>query len=330
MAEYVPTNAASSGVQLERKILRDLSRRSDGPGLAWLGQWFGMLIVTGYGVHLSLHSWWLIPAMLAYGTVLTVPAYALSHECAHGTAFRTRWLNEMLFWLSSLLYYEEPFHRRYSHARHHTYTWIEGKDSQMPYRLPLTFKGWLLEISGTALIADETRILLANAAGRFSTLAQEFTPASELPKLKWGARVCLGVYTGLAVYVVATGHMWPIWYILVPRLVGGPVMLLFTLIQHVEMEENQTNILRSTRSFRTNWLGRFLYMNMNNHIEHHLYPMVPFHRLPQLCRAVEHQTPNPDPGFFRTNWEVLLVVMRRSLGRSTRAPSIRQAPRMVG
>ena len=67
-------------------------------------------------------------------------------------------------------------------------------------------------------------------------------------------------------------------------------------------------------------------MNMNHHIEHHLYPQVPFYALPDLSRAIASQLPGPDPGFFRTNWEVLTVVLRRSLGRNTRAPNIRQAP----
>ena len=68
---------------------------------------------------------------------------------------------------------------------------------------------------------------------------------------------------------------------------------------------------------------------MNNHVEHHLYPQVPFHALPKLRDAVADQVPAPDPGFFRTNREVLTVVIRRSLGRNTRARSIRQAPHMI-
>jgi len=106
-------------------------------------------------------------------------------------------------------------------------------------------------------------------------------------------------------------------------------MLLFTLIQHVELQENSPSILESTRSFRTNLLAKFLYMNMNNHVEHHLYPNVPFHALPDLAEAVKDQVPEPDPGFFRSNWEVLVVTTRRSLGLSTKAPSIRQATHMI-
>jgi fatty acid desaturase len=325
---YLATNAASSGVRLDKKVIKGLSKRSDRPGLIWLGLWAAMLVATGSAVYLTLASWWVVPAMIAYGTVLTLPSYALSHECAHGTAFRSRWLNEALFWLASLIYFEEPYHRRYSHTRHHSYTWIRGRDSQMPFATPMTFSGWLLEVPGLGLILTEVPIFLRNALGLFSEEVRDFAPESEFPKLKWGARACLAIYGTLAAIVVA-GHWWPVTFLLIPRLVGGPVMLLFTLLQHVELEENQTSILNSTRSFKTNWLGRFLYMNMNNHVEHHLYPMVPFHQLEQLKEAIADQLPAPDAGFLRGNWEVLVVAVRRSLGLSTKAPSLRQAPQMI-
>ena len=103
-------------------------------------------------------------------------------------------------------------------------------------------------------------------------------------------------------------------------------MNMFILMQHVEMAENQPNIVKSTRSFETNWFGRFLYCNMNFHIEHHLYPTVPFHALPDLSVKLSEQLPEPDPGFFQTNWEVLKVVMRRTLLLDDRSKVIRQAP----
>ncbi len=328
MTQTRATNAASSGVTLDRTTLKALGKRSDRPGLLWLAQWAAMLAGTGALLWLSLGTWWVIPATLAYGTVLTVPTYSLSHKCAHGTAFRSRWLNDACLWLGSLIYYEEPYHRRWSHTRHHTFTWHEGLDSQMPFDTPMTFAGWLGEVSGVAPFWYETRVFLQNATGRFAPITRAFTPASELPRLKWSARACLAIYAALA-GLVATGHWWPVTFLLIPRLAGGPVMLLFTLIQHVEMRENAPSILESTRSFRTDWLGRFLYMNMNNHIEHHLYPQIPFHALPELNTTVADQIPEPDPGFFRTNLEVLQVVTRRSLGLSTKAPSIRQAPHMI-
>ena len=328
MRAAAPTNAASSGVTLDRKTLKAIARRSDGPGLVHLAQWTVGLSLTGACVWTSLGTPWIWPAMFVHGVALTVPAYSFSHETAHGTAFRTRWINEAVLWLASLLYMEEPLHRRYTHTNHHTYTWHVGKDSQMPFATPMTFGGWLAEITGLALLRFHLRVLGRLAIGQYTDTMKSVAPAGELPRMTRNARFFVAAY-GAVGALLASGVTWPLWFLVLPRLLGGPVMLLFTLIQHVEMQEDSPSVLDSTRSFRTAWPASFLYMNMNNHVEHHLYPQVPFHALPKLRDAVADQVPAPDPGFFRTNREVLSVVIRRSLGRNTRAPSIRQAPHMI-
>ena len=328
MGKPAPTNAASSGVALDRATLKALARRSDRPGLVHLAGWAVGLALTGAGVWAALGTAWVWPAMFVHGVLLTVPAYSFSHETAHGTAFRTRRLNEAVLWITSLLYLEEPLHRRYTHTNHHTFTWHAGRDSQMPFDTPMTFGGWLAEVSGFALLRFHLDAMVRLALGRYTGTMRGVAPPAELAKMTRNARVFLAIYAGGGA-LVATGVAWPLWLLVLPRLLGAPVMLLFTLIQHVEMAENAPSILDSTRSFRTSRLGRFLYLNMNHHIEHHLYPQVPFHALPKLRDAVAGQVPAPDPGFFRTNLEVLSVVVRRSLGRNTRAHSIRQAPHMV-
>lgn len=332
-----PTNAASSGVKLDKKQLKAIAARSDGPGLLYLGKWGVALALTGLAIGLVLNSgltgpaYWaaLVLAMLPYGVVLTVPAYAFSHETAHGTAFRSRWLNELVFWLTSLVYMEEPLHRRYTHTNHHTYTWHAGKDSQMPFDTPMGFGGWLAEITGLALLRFHASVLLRLLTGRYSSVMRDVTPPGEFAKMTRNAWLFALIYGAIALALVWGGQLWLLWFLVLPRLLGAPVMLLFALIQHVELQENDPSILHSTRSFATNWLGRFLYMNMNHHVEHHLYPLVPFYALPKQGEALEHQLPAPDPGFWRTNFEVVYVVARRSLGLSTKAPSIRQAPHMI-
>ena len=81
------------------------------------------------------------------------------------------------------------------------------------------------------------------------------------------------------------------------------------------MAEDQLDLTKSTRSFTSNWFADFLYANMARHIEHHLYPVVPFHALPKLNEALRDQLPAPSRGLFRTNAEVLGAVLRRSLRR---------------
>ena len=328
LAGGVITNAASTGIRIDRRHLKSLSRRSNAPGLTYLAVWGAALAVTGTGVWLALDTAWVWPAMFVFGVTMSVPSYALSHETAHGTAFRTRRLNETVFWLTSLLYGEEPLHRRYTHTNHHTHTWHVGLDSQMPFDTPLDFRGWLYDVCGLSVHRFQLRVLWQLATRRYTPLMREVSPAAELPKMTRNARIFAGVYLGLAA-AIAAGVTWPLWFYVLPRLLGGPVMLMFNIIQHAEMQENSPSIVDSTRSFRTDRVGRFLYLNMNNHIEHHLYPQVPFYSLPALHEAVADQTPQPDPGFWRTNLDLLSVVIRRSLGRGTRAAWIRQAPHMV-
>jgi fatty acid desaturase len=153
-------------------------------------------------------------------------------------------------------------------------------------------------------------------------------PENEFPRIRRNAWLFILVYVFIAI-VIISGFSELLWYLVIPLILGRPVMLLFGLIQHVEMSENSPSILESTRSFRTNPIVEFLYMNMNHHVEHHLYPQVPFYSLPQLHQEIKHQLPEPDPGFWRTNIEALSVVIRRSLCRNTKAWTIRQAPHMI-
>src|SRR5258705_3605869 len=78
-------------------LLRSLMRRTNLHGIARFVAWIFLCVATGYLVVVWRHSLWVIPATILYGGILSF-AYAASHECAHGTAFKTRWLNEAVFW----------------------------------------------------------------------------------------------------------------------------------------------------------------------------------------------------------------------------------------
>ena len=54
---------------------------------------------------------------------------------------------------------------------------------------------------------------------------------------------------------------------------------------------------------------------MNHHLEHHMFPLVPFHALPALSQEVKDQVPEPDVGLLKTNWRVMLAAVQRAIGR---------------
>ena len=56
---------------------------------------------------------------------------------------------------------------------------------------------------------------------------------------------------------------------------------------------------------------RFVFWNMICHVEHHMFPMVPYHALPRLHEAVKHDCPKA-LGWWQT-WKLLLPVMIRQV-----------------
>ena len=44
-----------------------------------------------------------------------------------------------------------------------------------------------------------------------------------------------------------------------------------------------------------NPISRFIYLNMNYHIEHHMFTMVPYYNLPKLHALIKHDLPAPVP-----------------------------------
>ena len=299
-------------VELSRQELKALYARSDTLGLAYFGGWLLLTIGAGFLLYSSLGTPWVVPAMLVYGAIL-VFAYAMSHETSHGTAFRTRWLNEAVFWFTSLIYGQEPTYRRFSHASHHTHTWIRGRDAQKAWDHPLTLGMYMKEISGWNEIVGFPRTVLQHAAGHIPDSVKAYTPETQRPRLVRGARLFLGFHVALVVGFALAGLWWvPLVFFYLPRVLGGPLTNnVFDITQHAEMKDDAPDVRESTRSVKTTRLTNFIYSNMSHHVEHHLYPMVPFHALPALNRRIREQLPDPAPGFYHTNLQILRAIFSR-------------------
>jgi MocE subfamily Rieske [2Fe-2S] domain protein len=59
-----------------------------------------------------------------------------------------------------------------------------------------------------------------------------------------------------------------------------------------------------------NPISRFIYWNMNYHLEHHLFPLVPYHALPNLHEALKEYCPPPYPSILSA-WRELLPAIQR-------------------
>ena len=68
-------------------------------------------------------------------------------------------------------------------------------------------------------------------------------------------------------------------------------MVMTGLLQHGGLADNVVDHRLNTRTVYMNPISRFIYWNMNYHIEHHMFPMVPYHALPRLHELIKHDLP---------------------------------------
>ena len=68
----------------------------------------------------------------------------------------------------------------------------------------------------------------------------------------------------------------------------------------------------TTRSLKLNPILNFLCWNMEYHLEHHMYPMVPAYNLKKLHNVVKDQMPKPYKGVFRAYKSIIPAILKQS------------------
>ena len=111
------------------------------------------------------------------------------HECGHGTAFRTKWKNDVVYQIASFCMVRNPVEWRWSHARHHTDTIIVGRDPEILAMRPPALRRILLNLFGIVDVMQGWRRMAVNAAGHIDADIASFIPEREKPKLIATARV---------------------------------------------------------------------------------------------------------------------------------------------
>jgi fatty acid desaturase len=116
---------------IPRKRMKELMKRSDQPAIRETVIWLGAMALFG-GLGASFWgSWIALPFFLCYGVLYGSATDSRWHECGHGTAFKTRWMNDVVYHIASFMIMREPTVWRWSHTRHHTDTLIVGRDPEI-------------------------------------------------------------------------------------------------------------------------------------------------------------------------------------------------------
>ena len=291
--------------------IRALMTKDDGQAIKDTVLWLGLMIVfAAVGVALW-PSWWSIPFWLAYGVLYGSASDARWHECGHRTAFETPWMNEVVYQIASFMLMRNPVVWRATHVRHHTDTIIVGRDPEIVAMRPPDLVRLALNLFGLVNLWTFGGRMLLHGSGHLHPEEQPLVREQDQPKVFRIARIWLAIYTVVIASAFALGSIVPLLIIGLPTLYGAWHHILTGLLQHLGLAENVTDHRLNTRTVLMNPISRFVYLNMNYHLEHHMFTMVPYYNLPALHELIKHDTPAPEPSILAAYRRLLPVLWRQ-------------------
>jgi fatty acid desaturase len=294
-----------------RKVMKELMQRSDGPAIRDTIIWLGVMALSAAGAIYFWGTWWCVPFFLVYGVFYASASDSRWHECGHGTAFRTRWMNDFVYQIASFMLMRNPVAWRWSHARHHTDTIIVGRDAEIAVMRPPDLLKAGLMFTGLLDFRYSLPTLFRQAFSGLNAEEKSYIPEMEFAKAVTAARWHVAIYVATIALAVGLGSWLPLMLIGLPRLYGTWHMVLTGLLQHIGLADNVTDHRLNTRTVYMNPISRFIYWNMNYHVEHHMFPMVPYHALPRLHELIKHDLPEANPSIWHAYREVWPVLKRQ-------------------
>ncbi|MBV1703037.1 MAG: fatty acid desaturase family protein [Hyphomicrobiales bacterium] len=302
---------------VSRKELKALMQRDDGPAIRDTFIWLGAMVVLAAGAIWVWPSGWAWAFLLPYGVLYGSATDSRWHECSHGTAFKTPWMNDIVYQMACFMIMRNPVTWRWSHTRHHTDTLIVGLDPEIAVMRPPVLAKVALNFFGILDAWNAMKAMVIHAAGIVTPEEKSFVPQMEWHKVIFVARVWVLIYAatiGLALFA----HSWlPILLVGTPRLYGAWHHVMTGLLQHGGLADDVLDHRLNSRTVYINPVSRFVYWNMNYHVEHHMFPMVPYHALPKLHKLLAHDLPPPSPSIWAAYRQIFPVWARQLRGEDT-------------
>ncbi|MGB6723190.1 MAG: fatty acid desaturase, partial [Terracidiphilus sp.] len=294
-----------------RETMRSLLVRRDGPAIRDTILWFALILGAGYATCALWGSWWAVLPYAVYSMLYASTSDSRWHETGHGTAFKTDWMNNALYEIASFMVMRESVVWRWSHNRHHSDTIIVGRDPEIAVPRPPDLKAIAMTFFNLRVYPLYFRAVLRHSAGRMSADEKTFIPAMEFHRVYRNARICAAIYAAVIALSIYERSFLPLVLVGFTNFFGTWLMPIYGFTQHAGLAENVLDHRLNCRTVYMNPIHRFLYWNMNYHVEHHMFPLVPYHALPRLHAAVKDDCPVPYTSIFNAWREIVSTIFRQ-------------------
>jgi fatty acid desaturase len=277
--------------------LKQLSVRSNAPGL--------VRSVTHYGaIALNGTLLWLV--MAKYGTLFALPLLVMQsylvaflfmpmHEAAHKTVFKARFLNTTLGHLSALMIALPYQYYMLFHWDHHRFTQDPRRDPELMIRtIPRSDTRLAIAYTGIVQLANRVALLLRHAIT--GTAVAPWIPRDKRGLVAREARAYALAYLVLLIASAGLSTTVLLWTWLIPLVIGQLFLRPYLYAEHTGCGHS-SSAFENTRTTATGALVKWFAWNMPFHAEHHAYPSVPFHALPQLGAMIADRIAHHGQGY---------------------------------
>lgn len=309
---------------LDKARLKTLAEKSDRRGWLQAIGHLSLLIVSGSLCYQmmtaqSQYLFLLLLLLFVHGTLFTFLGWAgASHELLHRSVFKRAVLNDVFLTLFSLLSWNNKVLFSRSHKRHHSHTLQTGQDGEVDPNAAISRLSWLLSLTfnyQTFYIQLKYHFLNSIGDIRGGWAIELFPEADQKGRrqlINWSRTVLLFHFTSM-VFFFALG-LWPLVILVnLASYFGNFFPMLLAAAQHSGKVMDSRDFRANSRTVIIHPLFEFLYWGMNFHIEHHMYPHVPFYRLSELRRELEHDLPPAAEGMLTLFKAIKLPIKPLSL-----------------
>jgi fatty acid desaturase len=274
---------------LSPAMLRELSVKSDMQGIVRIVSHYSAMAVVGSLIWLvsSTNGFvWALPLIALQGYFVAFLFMPL-HETAHKTAFESRTLNLVVGHLSAVLIAQPYEYYCLFHWEHHRHTQDPDKDPELIVGpKPASDTQLAIAYSGLQHLAYRLRLTLRHAfTGK---VVVPWVPAGRRNLVVREARFHVAAYALLLLVSLALNTAILLWVWVIPLLAGQMILRPYLYSEHTGCERTRS-AFENTRTTYTGMVMRWFAWNMPYHVEHHAFPSVPFHALPELNRIVADQ-----------------------------------------
>ena len=275
----------------------ELTRRSNAPALAHLALHWGLIVLTGIYIGHKLPLWGVL--IIPLGILLSF-IFNLLHETIHATPFKSNRLNTYVGRICSIAIFLPLTWFRHFHLAHHRHTNDPVNDPELNTPKPETVLQYIWYASAIPLWRGNIGKIIKNATRPNN---DPYVPQKAKTKIRTEARIMLAIYACLLL-LLSLGQVWLFWCWILPLILGQPFLRLYLLAEHGRCPM-VANMFENTRTTFTNRIVRFLAWNMPYHTEHHVYPTVPFHKLPMLHTLIAQNLKSTSDGYVEFHEEYL-------------------------